>query len=144
MKTLRYIFASVIFAISLTSCSTSDWEEMPDSIAEFIARYFPGDGVSHYGESEGVYFVELKGSANLSFDDSYSWMTVNGEGSTLPQIFLFDQLPPALYEYIQEAESLENVYSVSRNSKTYDVTLDDSYLTYIIATKEVHQQYPTD
>lgn len=128
--------------LTAVGCSSTEWEELPDPIAEFVAQYFPGDGVEHYGNSDGTYYVELKGSAGMSFDSNYSWITVNGRGMPLPQVFLFDQLPPALYEYVQEAESVNAVYSVSRSSRTYDVTLADSNLTYDILTKEVKQEYP--
>lgn len=144
MKTLRNLFLTLIAILPLAACTTStDWEEMPDPIAKFVAQYFPEDGVSQYGETDGVYHVKLRGSASLSFNSSYAWITVNGEGETLPQVFLFDQLPPALYENLQENSSLESVYSVSRNSRTYHVTLTDSYLTYDIASKEVTVEYPS-
>lgn len=145
MKSLRNYIQLLALTIALTACSSSsEWEDLPEPIAVFVSQYFPGDGVAHYGESEGVYHVELKGSAMLSFDTRYAWITVNGQGEILPQVFLFDQLPPALYEYIQEFDSLGAVYSVSRNTRTYEVTLTDSYLSYNIKSREITRQYPSN
>lgn len=144
MNTLRIVLTTFISALFMQACTSSgDWDDLPDPIAKFVAHYFPEEGVSQYGENDGRYYVRLHDSASLSFDSSYAWISINGEGSTLPQVLLFDQLPPGLYEAIQEDSDLAHVYAVSRNSSTYNVTLTDSYLSYDIATKEVTVQYPS-
>lgn len=77
----------------------------------------------------------------MIFDSSYSWTTIDGEGATLPQVLLFDELPPALYEYLESTENLTSVYRLDRNSRQYDVGLFDTALTYTIATGEIHSAY---
>lgn len=120
------------------SCSSDDeWNEMPSPVAQFVAHYFPEQGISDFGESDGIYHVKMKNGAALSFSSDYEWISVNGYGGTLPQVFLFDQLPPALYEYIQESNMLNNVYSVTRDSHHYTVALLDSSLIYEIKTGKI-------
>lgn len=55
----------------------------------------------------------------------------------LPQVLLFDQLPPALYKYLEETENLGNVFSLERNRSTYTVVLLDETLSYDIATQQI-------
>lgn len=143
MKALYRSFILLISIMPLTGCSSSEWEDLPDPIAHFVAQYFPEEGVADYGETGNVYYVKLRGSAALSFDSNFAWISVDGEGSTLPQVLLFDQLPPALYEYIQENSSLTSVYKISRNTRDYHVTLSDTYLTYNISNKTVSEEYPS-
>ncbi len=47
---------------------------------------------------------------------------------------LFDQLPPKLYDYLQETEQLNSVFSMERDKDYYTLTLLDSMLRYTIAT----------
>lgn len=74
----------------------------------------------------------------MIFDSSYAWSSIDGEGATLPQVLLFDELPPALYQYLEETESLNSVYRLDRDARQYEVGLFDSALTYTIATGEIH------
>lgn len=135
MKTLLSFLICIFVMTSSVSCShNSDWDELPSPIAEFISRYFPGQGVEDYGETNDVYHVRLRNSVALSFNRIYSWITVNGYGETLPEMFLFDQLPPALYEYIQEISRLNSVYSVHRDKTSYSVNMLDNAVVYNIKT----------
>ncbi|MDE6081040.1 MAG: PepSY-like domain-containing protein [Muribaculaceae bacterium] len=77
--------------------------------------------------------VRLRNSVMLTFDKQNNWQSVNGYGSTLPQMFLFDQLPPALYQYLQEMESVNGVYGVVRDSRLYRVELKNQSLLYNIS-----------
>ncbi len=140
IKSVLYITAILIGVTAMQSCdSDTAWDEVPTPITEFLSQYFPGQGVSDYGSSDNVYHVKLRNSAALSFDSNYSWISVNGYGETLPTVFLFDQLPPALYEYIQGIDSLDDVYSVSRDARHYTVSLLDNSLIYTIATDSVKE-----
>ena len=57
----------------------------------------------------------------------------------LPQVLLFDQLPPKLYNYIQETEQLNGVFSLERNKDYYLVTLMDTTLKYVIESGELSE-----
>lgn len=128
----RFWIAALFAVMTVTAgCnSNSTWDELPSEISQFISRYFPEQGVSDFGESDGIYHVKIRGGAALSFNREYQWTTINGYGSTLPQMLLFDQLPPALYEYIQSLGALEQVYSLHRDPSSISVSLLSSTLTY--------------
>lgn len=52
----------------------------------------------------------------------------------LPQMLLFDQLPPRLYNYIQEMEELNGVFSISRDGDVYYANLLDTTVKYNVKT----------
>ena len=57
----------------------------------------------------------------------------------LPQVMLFDQLPPRLYAYLQDSQQLDSVFGMERDSKRYVLTLLDSTLTYDISTGDASE-----
>lgn len=134
----RVLFLIAIFiGVSLQSCHNSVWDEMPSEISEFVSKYFPEQDVSEFGSTDDGYHVRLRNSAAITFNNNCYWLSINGYGGTLPQMLLFDELPPALYEHLQAIEELNNVYAVSRDTKNYFVRLLDSDLSYDIATDEI-------
>lgn len=141
---MKALFTSIVLLLTATfglvSCGEdNDYAgEVPTPIQEFVSEYFPGESITGYSTNGSTYRVKLHNSAALSFDDSYKWISVLGYGNTLPEMFLFDQLPPALYSYIQEMDVVNGVYSVTRDSKDYTLTLLDSTVSYDISTGVVH------
>ena len=117
------------------ACSNNLWDELPTPVARFIAEYFPGSGIKSYNVTDdGNYRVKIDNSVTLTFDSACNWTCVDGNGGTLPPVFIQDQLPPALLRYLQETEDTDNVYLVVRNGIYYKVTLVDTVLTYEIET----------
>jgi hypothetical protein len=82
----------------------------------------------------------------MTFNSSYSWTNINGYGSALPQVLLFDQTPPALYQYLQATECLDEVYDMSRDTINYYLTLLNSSITYNISSEQItgSDASPTD
>lgn len=118
---LAILLAGVFLSIGIVACSDNDneWGGTPLAVRRFVSEYFPGQTISDYNEENGILYVRLKNSAALQFDASdYNWISVNGYGEVLPSQFLFDRLPPALYEYLQSTSALNGVYSVSRDLVT--------------------------
>lgn len=138
---MNLILLLSLVMFGLTSCSDSKWGDLPSSISSFITEYFPNSSIESYSENNDEYYVKIKDGPSMIFDSSYSWTTIDGEGATLPQVLLFDELPPALYEYLESTENLTSVYRLDRNSRQYDVGLFDTALTYTIATGEIHSAY---
>lgn len=139
VKALTYALLTIIAIItSLTGCNDSKWGDLPSSIANFVTEYFPSSSVESYSENNGQYYVKIKNGPSMIFDSSYAWSSIDGEGATLPQVLLFDELPPTLYQYLEETESLNSVYRLDRDARQYEVGLFDSALTYTIATGEIH------
>ena len=107
-------------------------DDLPDDISSFSSQYFPGQRVSDYSESDDGKRMELANGATIIFNDDNDWVTIDGNGSRLPEVLVYDQLPPALFQYLEEMEAANSVYKLSRTSSIYIVTLDDTYITYDI------------
>lgn len=143
-KVLRYLYFAVIFftissiSIVVTSCRNNDlWDEMPQPIALFISNYFPGNAINSYSDAGNTYHVRIDDGPGLTFDSGYKWIAIDGYGMPMPQVLLFDQLPPKLYGYLQDTDQLNEVFSMERDHVNYIVTLMDSTLKYVIETGEL-------
>ncbi len=73
----------------------------------------------------------------MTFDHECEWEAINGYGMPLPQVLLFDQLPPALYKYLEETDDVGSVFSIERDRTSYTVVLLDSTLIYDIKTQQI-------
>lgn len=126
------------FMAVLQSCHNDEpWDKLPMEISQFITQYFPNSGIENFSESATTYHVRITDGPGLTFDKNCKWEAINGYGMPLPQVLLFDQLPPALYKYLEETESLNEVFSVERDSSDYTVVLLDSTLIYDIADQQI-------
>ncbi len=146
LDTMRHLFTNMILCVILltikSGCASNDWENVPGPVAQFLSQYFPLQAVTQCNYQNDTYHVKLRNSSALTFDDRYKWTSVNGYGNTLPEMFLFDQLPPALYNYLQELSFTTQVYAVTRDSIVYNVMLSDHSVTYTIATGVVTPDKP--
>ncbi len=141
LKTQVTIFLISFYALGMLmeGCGNdSVYDELPSKIASFVTQYFPNYGVQSYSQSsDGEYHVRLKDGPGMTFGNNYSWIVINGYGLPLPQVLMFNELPPALYMYLQETENTENVFSVERNAFTYTLTLLDETVSYDTSTKRI-------
>lgn len=140
--TLISLFAALIVG----SCSHSDlYDGMPRQIQSFISQYYPNSQLLDFVTTATTYNVAIKDGPSIVFDTNCNWTQINGNGSPLPQVLMFNDLPPKLYSYLEETEDTKNVYEVTRNSKTYTLVLQDYTLRYDIATGEISgdDQRPT-
>ncbi|MBD5224643.1 MAG: hypothetical protein HDS68_01580 [Bacteroidales bacterium] len=123
----------------LTGCDDNDeYTEMPGKIQSFVSEYFPETSVSDYSFSNNIYHVTLSGSAYLEFNAVPAWIKIDGRGSVLPEMLLYDQLPSTLYTYIETLEATEGIYSIARNKEAITASLLDSTITYDIATGKIN------
>lgn len=144
MKHIIYLtLAAMLTVATLQGCSDADnaWDSLPPLISRFLAMYYPEQGVTKYVEDDSAYYVDLKDSASLIFNASQEWTSVNGNGGTLPQMFLFDQLPPALYAWLQENEAVDGVYRATRTASVYELTLAGDIVDYSIDTGLITYPY---
>lgn len=132
--------ALCVVILLMGACNSDTWDDLPSAISRFVSEYFPFGELSSYTENNGVEVVQIKKGATLTFDSDYEWTDVNGNGSVLPQQFLYDQLPSTLYRYIESIEGQYSVYRVVRTPRQITVTLFDSELIYNQNTGEV--SYP--
>lgn len=131
MKTVRiYVMMSLICL--LAGCNDDDryYDEMPREISGFLAQYYPDSEVSDFGETAGVYTLQIKNGATLRFDNLMQWIYVNGNGATLPGNFLYNELPEKAYDYLEETENVDGVYMVARDKTEYTITLKENTLHY--------------
>ncbi len=120
------------------ACSSDASEEMPSAVSKFTTQYFPGLGVKSFQElKDGGCMVQLSGGPTITFDGDDMWKEIDGNGSVLPQVLMYDQLPTDLYEYLQATEQQSNVYEMKRDKHYYKLTMLDTVITYDRATGKI-------
>ena len=140
VKTLFSILIMVVTPLTavMSACRDNEpWGELPSEFSEFIAQYFPNSGIEDFSESATTYHVRIINGPGLTFNKKCEWEAVNGYGMPLPQVLLFDRLPPSLYSYLEETENLGNVFSIERDRTTYTVVLLNETLSYDVATEQI-------
>lgn len=141
---LMSLIGALAMMVTMLSCSDNDndnneYDQLPDTIAAFVSKYFPNPDIESYDHPSGIYHVKIKDGPGLTFDEDMQWEVINGYGMPLPQMLMFDQLPVALYAFLQETDNTKNVYSVERNSRTYTLELLTSSVIFDIATEQIKQ-----
>lgn len=138
---MRKIFVTFFVVVALMSCSENkDYDEVPQPIITFITKYWPNPIIEEYSHpSPQKYEVDIKNGPSLDFDGNYLWTEVDGEGMPLPEIFLYDQLPSDLYDYLQAGSYTNDVFEVERTSKTYSLELLNINIYYDIQTGRITQ-----
>ena len=102
MKHVSCLFILLV-AFAVCGCSSEAWDEMPDRAQKFVSQYFPGvEASSTAVGADGQYTVALRNSVTIVFTELGVWLSVDGNGTTLPDNLLFNELPMALYSYLQE------------------------------------------
>lgn len=131
-----------VLIIMMGACNDSVWSELPAPISQFITKYFPQSDVASYNvDGAGNCTATIKNGATLTFNGDYAWIDVNGNGSPLPSMFIYDELPPILYNYVDEMEQTDAVYRVTRTDQTERVDFLNTYVIYEIATGKI--TYPS-
>lgn len=146
MKRMLTIWLAAVAMAMLSGCTNNNlYEDMPAEIQSFISQYYPGSALASFASSGSSYTVIIKDGPTISFGSDYRWTRVDGNGSTLPQVLMFNDLPPELYSYLQETENTNDVFCASRTAKTYTIELLAETLTYDISTGEIsgHPTSPT-
>lgn len=138
-RSLYHIIVSVslLVAVCLTGCNSEEWEAMPTDIRKFVAQYYPGAVVESYRSDASGYYVDIKDGASLVFTTPQAWQSVNGNGTTLPAVFIENEMPPALERYLVEMETVDGVYVATRDARVYRLKMFDSEITYNISTEKV-------
>ncbi len=139
---ISLIIVSLLCALLLGSCSTDALDSTPTAVSEFITEYFPNTRVKSYTPlADGSHKAVLDNSATIVFDKENRWIDIDGEGSTLPDVLMYDQLPPELYSYLQGTAMQRDVYAVTRDRFYYKLTMLDTVITYNISTGAI--TYPS-
>lgn len=140
--TISSILLTLLVLLSLMSCSDNNdaYSEMPPKVTSFVAKYFPNYNVDSYSTSADAIHVRLKDGPGITFDKDQLVESVNGYGSTLPQMLLFDTLPPKLYSYLESGQNLDDVFAIYFSPKTVYVILLNYSLIYDNATGEIQQE----
>lgn len=132
----------IITIVMMGACGNNVWDELPSPIVKFVSEYFPYGEVASYVETDKGSTVKIRNGAELTFDTDYNWTKVDGRGSTLPQQFIYDQLPRELYDYLEAIETDEGIYCVTRDGEIIIVELLDSKVEYDGATGTI--SYPVE
>ncbi len=130
----------LVILLFMGACSNNEWDEIPTPITSFIEQYYPGSGVKSFSQNDSGYKVKITNGASLSFDTEYSWTFIDGNGVRLPEVIVYNQLPPALFNYLQGIEQQADVYAMSRDKTYYKLTMHDTIIIYEISTGKI--SYP--
>lgn len=121
----------------ISACSKDAYGELPDAVAKFVSEYYPFNEVDSYNASNGHHIVRMHNGATIVFDSSFEWIDFNGNGSLLPETFLFNCLPEALYDYLLETQQTSGVFRAERNKAYVTIYLIDTYVSYDNGTHRV-------
>ncbi len=136
----KFWLVLAILVLPMAACEEDGYlDELPKKIATFVTQHYPGVEVKEYTVTVDTYHVRLAGGPGLTFDKDCNWLAVNGYGEALPQVMLFDNLPPALYEYLQTGSLTSEVLSMERTSRLYTLVLVDTTIYYDIDTGKITQ-----
>lgn len=140
MKKLYLLLILLPLTLLAASCSDPEFDNTPDQITKFTAQYWPGSSIETcVQDSRNNWYIAIKDGPSIMFSPTYSWVDIEGNGMPLPRIFLFDQLPAPLFEYLESNSMLTQVFDVKRTTEKYFVTLLNSSLTYSISTQQITQ-----
>lgn len=139
MKRILSILLATIALVIVSCQSSDDYSSLPDPIARFVSQYWPNPDIENYSQpTANTYVVTIRNSATLTFNSDYAWTEIDGNGMPLPEVLLYDQLPEPLYEYLEGDEVIGQVFSVSRDTKKYSVSLLSTTLHYDISTGKIN------
>lgn len=136
---IRLLLPIAIIAALFSACDEPDvWNKVPAAVSQFVQKYWPGQDLSYATtEKDGGTQVTIQNGPTIEFDTNGSWTSIKGNGSTIPSMLLYDQLPDPLYRYIEQSEATNGVYNLSRTSTIYEVTLLNTVITYTISTSQI-------
>jgi len=122
----------VLFVVTFFwRCGGNDvYDEMPQKIQFFISQYWPNSEMASYTTTATGSVARIFHGPTLAFDSDGAWTSVDGNGATLPPMFLFDQLPQPLYDHLEATENTSGVYAVTRKPPVCTVRLSTRTLTY--------------
>ncbi len=130
----------ILVTLLLASCHNMDkWDEVPQDINDFVTQYYPGVAYSSFSETGSGYSLRLRNGPAITFNSNCDWTSINGYGMPVPQVFLFDRMPPALYQYLEENTVLNDVFYVSRDAKEYVLETSQDKIVYTIETGDITQ-----
>ena len=144
-KHFCYLFGIILAALAFNSCNDSDdYSGIPSEITEFLVHYYPNTAVESFSHSGTVYHVILKNGPGFTFNYDCEWTDMEGYGMPFPQVIMFDELPDALYRYLEETENTGSVFAVSRDASHYTVDLLNSTLTYSTDSGKITETFPAE
>lgn len=136
--TTRILLPLLLLAlVGIGACSSEAWEELPSPIAAFISQYYPGSGIKSYTENDNGSVVKVNNGATLKFDKENEWTEIDGNGVKLPEVMMYNLLPPALFDFLQSTSQQSEVYAMSRDRKFYKLTMQDTVITFNIQTSAI-------
>ena len=136
-----YILVALTLLIAW-GCNNEVWDSVPPKIGRFLNQYYPNAELTSCDKTGSDWRVRIKDGPGLTFDASLEWIVIAGYGETIPQALLFDQLPPALYGYLEETQVLNGVYSLERDKERYIVGLQNTSVVYDIDNGDIRSPVP--
>lgn len=141
MRKIFLLMAIAGLMVAVGACESTAWNELPADISTFVQRYFPSADVASYNTLSSGSVVQIRNGATITFNSNNAWTDVNGNGNVLPAMFITDELPESLVDYLEESEAISKVYRVTRDATICTVELHDTSVQYNYNTDKV--TYPS-
>ena len=122
-------FSICLFAILGFAKADNDkpisWNELPQKSLEFIKKYFPKNEVS-FAKMENeiwdkTYEVVFTNGEKIEFNNKGEWKEIDCKLSSIPDALI----PAAIKKHITEQFSQNKVVEIERDSKGYEIKLDN-------------------
>lgn len=125
------LFAITLLSLAAAACTNDDAvNELPQPVYSFVNTYWPGVAIESYDNANGVQTVRIKDSATVYFNESDSWIRINGNGVPLPQILIYDQVPAELYTNLASVGVESDIYQIERTGTEYILDFENNTMTY--------------
>lgn len=138
-NTLSIRLLLIVLIAHLAACSSSLWDELPETVSVFVDKYFPSTKISEAQATADGFTVSISNGPLMNFGPApqYAWTDIDGRGAVLPEMLITDQLPDPLLNYLREMEATTAVYAISRTWQTYRLQLLNDYVSYDINTATI-------
>ena len=137
---IKNLLLIILTCLTLGACGNDAlWDEMPAPISKFVSTYYPMSGVSSYSESNGIYSVTVTNGATITFDSDYQWLTINGNGQTLPEIFVENEFEPKLIQYLTALQLTDSVYAAQNDPREVIVSVTNYKIRYEKSTGDISE-----
>jgi hypothetical protein len=137
---IKKILLIILTCLTLGACGNDSlWDEMSAPISKFVSTYYPLQGISSYSESDGIYYVTVKNGATITFNSSYQWLSINGNGQPLPNTFIENELEPKIIQYLMALELTDQVYAAQNDPREVILSLLNYKIRYVKETGDISE-----
>jgi hypothetical protein len=81
----------------------------------------------------------VKNGATITFNSSYQWLSINGNGQPLPNTFIENELEPKIIQYLMALELTDQVYAAQNDPREVILSLLNYKIRYVKETGDISE-----